>query len=85
MICSECARLGKKSQIRTSPSVTTLMGVEQYYDERGFFHNHDPNITTILWQCSNGHAGRKLMNNKCSYCDYGNPESMIVDVPEPAS
>ncbi len=59
MICDECKKEGKISTIQIGPSIRTLMNYQNYYDEKGFAHFHDPNIDTTIYQCSNGHTWYK--------------------------
>ena len=53
--CPECVKLGQKSSISIGLQATTLMGWSEGYDEDGNYYRHDPNITSIEYQCSKGH------------------------------
>jgi hypothetical protein len=55
MICPECSVEGRKSKVYPGLSTVTLMASAPYYDEDGEYHDHDPNITTTRFACSNGH------------------------------
>jgi len=56
MLCPECKKQGLKSCVYEGISTTTCIGYTAYYDESGFYHNHDPNVTTTEYRCSNGHT-----------------------------
>jgi hypothetical protein len=55
MRCPQCKEESKKSVVYPGLSTTTLMGWFPYYDEEGNYHNHDPNIHTTAYRCSNEH------------------------------
>jgi hypothetical protein len=63
MKCSECIKLGTVSTIRISqsqPASDIIWGRPEYYDETGVYHNHDPNILSTTYRCSNGHVWTDL-------------------------
>ena len=63
MKCPECLKDGGRSRVYVDGSSTTLMGTHFYYDEDGDFHHDDPNITTTVYHCSEGHAWRSRMRD----------------------
>lgn len=65
MICEECKKEGKKSQVNEGPSMTTCMGFSPYYDEDGKHHSHDPNTSTVSFSCSNGHSWVERIGGSC--------------------
>ena len=65
MICSECLELGLKSKVYVGCGSTTLAYSEPFYDEDGRYHNHNPNITTTEYSCSNGHKWTESSNYRC--------------------
>jgi hypothetical protein len=68
MICKECEKAGVESYTYIGPSYTTCMGGQQYYDGKGNFHNHDPNIHTTSYYCSNGHSWEYKEKVECPSC-----------------
>ena len=65
VICPQCKEAGLKSEVYPGAGRTTLMGWQPYYDEEGKYHSHDPNTTTIHFQCSNGHSWIEKKHNSC--------------------
>jgi hypothetical protein len=65
MICSECKKVGKKSKVYSGASSSTLMHCQPFYDEDGKYHNHDMNITTTNYSCSNGHSWQEHYRSSC--------------------
>ena len=66
MICEECKKEGKTSRINApSGGLRTCMGTQQYYDEKGRYHSHDPNRTCMVYRCSNGHEWSKSELDEC--------------------
>lgn len=54
-ICPECKKAKQKSTVVCLGGTSTLMATQSYYDEEGNFHYHNPNITTMQYECSRGH------------------------------
>ncbi len=44
-----------------------------YYDEKGSYHSHDPNFSTVEFVCSRGHKWIEHVINQCPdiTCNYG--------------
>jgi len=55
LFCSQCKKEGLTSTIQRGWTMTTLMGVSEYWDENGIYHFDDPNYSTTEWSCSQGH------------------------------
>ncbi len=70
MICEQCKAEGKTSRVRGGYGISTCMGVDSYYDEKGHYHRHDPNSTGTQYSCSNGHSWSKTTYHECPSCDY---------------
>ena len=71
MKCLTCVSEGKQSRLTVHPGMTTLIYAAPYYDEDGEYHNHDPNITSYGWNCSEGHSGNGSRRERCPGCDWG--------------
>ena len=71
MICPECKKQGLKSKVYVGVSSQTLVYCKPFYDENGNYHNHDGNITTTYYDCSNGH---KWIHEETDSCWCGWPE-----------
>lgn len=68
MKCPECIKEGKKSTISIGSSVITAMPVHRFYGEDGKYHEHDPNVRSTQYRCSNGHGWVDGENPKC-WCE----------------
>ena len=73
MKCPECVKVRGRSVVTEGGGRTTLMSPNNYYDEDGIFHSHDPNITTTTYSCSNGHEWTDKSKSSCPNCNYGQP------------
>jgi hypothetical protein len=73
MICPECKAEGETSQIIPLAGLRTDMAFYPYFDEVGSYHSHDPNYSTMGYECSRGHKWNEKVINKCPdiKCDYG--------------
>lgn len=79
MKCPVCEKEQLKSYVYPGTGSTTLLGHRPYYDEDGNYHYHDPNTTTVRYNCSNGHAWREQSKRRCPSCDYGGEPTIIID------
>lgn len=68
MKCKQCEVEAKTSVIYRGLAVSTLMAGQEFYDEEGRWHNHDPNITTQSYRCSQGHSWSEDRRSKCRAC-----------------
>lgn len=74
MKCPECQKQGLKSIVYEGPIMSTASYSPPFYDEDGVRHDHDGNITTFSYSCSNGHRWSKRMGKSCPApgCDWSN-------------
>lgn len=70
MKCPECVKQNKNSCVYPGLSTTTAMYYYPYYDEKGNYHNHDGNITTTDYSCSNEHNFKIKILGSC-WCGWG--------------
>ena len=78
-LCPVCVKEGKKSQVFPGVAMTTAMYAQAFYDEKGKYHCHDPNITTRTYTCTNRHQWRVRSHGNCP-CGWngGKPEVEIL-------
>ena len=56
MKCPQCEVAGERSRVYPAGEVVAMgMGANDYYDEDGIYHHHDPNSTNKTYSCSKGH------------------------------
>lgn len=55
MICPTCKEAGEKSTVYPGMSTSTCLFCQPFYDEDGKYHDHDRNIVSTSYSCSNGH------------------------------
>lgn len=65
IICTECQREGKTSHVYPRGGYVTLLYCQPFYDENGRYHNHDSNMTTSAYECSNGHSWQTKRGGSC--------------------
>ncbi len=70
MICPLCKEEGKKSEVFFEHSSTSCMGYSPHWDNKGNFHNHDPNPTKDHYHCSKGHHWQEEQERSCPNCDW---------------
>lgn len=72
MICPECQKEGLESKVYENlySGMKTLLYCSPYYDEKGAYHHHDSNRTTLRFICSNKHQFEKITYGKCISCDW---------------
>jgi hypothetical protein len=86
MKCEKCIQEQKESRVFVpSGGFSTCMGWQDYYDEKGRFHSHDPNTHTSEWSCSNGHIWIVSKKALCPNCDYGKNSAEIRWIELPAN
>lgn len=57
IVCDQCRAAGLKSTVRITAAKTLAAGeFEAFWDEDGRQHRHDPNSTSRMLHCSNGHT-----------------------------
>jgi len=75
--CEECEKAGvKPDRIYCEGSSSTLLGYSPYYDGDGKLHDHDPNMVSTSYKCSNGHRWGVTSRRSCPTCGdwYGKGE-----------
>ncbi len=72
MKCPECTKESEVSRVYPNSGGTTLMGYNEFYDEAGHYHFHDPNSTSTFYQCSRGH---QWADSHSSHCWCGWPDA----------
>lgn len=89
MKCPVCVKEGLQSRVYGGDScVSTCMGTQSYYDEKGRRHWHDPNSHFSAMSCSNRHKFGITSSSRCGVegCTFGHDEIVrIFEVaPDPA-
>ena len=71
-VCPACKAVGIKSRcevevgdIKSSPE-----DAEEFYDESGTYHFHEPDPLWLAFQCYNGHRGSIVPDFRCEACDF---------------
>lgn len=65
MKCPECVKENKKSEVYPSVGSTTSIYCQPFYDEEGNYHDHDSNIITTEYRCSNDHTWQEKTTGSC--------------------
>lgn len=78
MKCTQCEKEDKKSRVYQHGGSSTLMGYQNYYDEQGKLHSHNPNKYKYFYNCSEGHSFSIEYLSACSNCKYGESSASIV-------
>jgi hypothetical protein len=66
MKCKQCVKEGKKSCVFVEGKSSTCLATSQpFYDEDGNYHNHDRNIMTTFYKCSNDHSWVEKSKPSC--------------------
>ncbi len=68
MKCPTCERDGIRSIVHVGGTTSTLMTIQEFYDEEGRHHRHDYNNRTTSYRCSNGHEWTESIRPKC-WCE----------------
>lgn len=75
MKCPKCEKVGQKSSVQEHGTFATSMFVKRYWDDDGEkIHNHDPNIYSTSYSCSQGHEWAMSRIGSCGSCDFGGEE-----------
>lgn len=77
--CPTCKKLGQKSTITSQGNSSKCMSYFPYWDERGDYHSHNPNIITTIYKCSHKHTWSEQHLASCpqSKCDWNNQELVL--------
>lgn len=81
MKCPTCESEGRTSYVYPGGMTVTAMYCPSFYDEDGRYHNHDSNISTARYSCSNGHAWTVSTTGSC-WCGW--PDRKDAPTPPPA-
>jgi hypothetical protein len=68
MKCPECLKKGLNSKVYDRGGWATCVHTPKFYDEQGRMHDHDNNIYTHEYECSNGHKFEINETHKC-WCE----------------
>ncbi len=71
MKCPECEKENLESIIYKKGNSSTLVNYMPFYDKEGNYHNHDKNIATSDYKCSNGHRFIIKSSGSC-WCGWKN-------------
>jgi len=69
-ICFECYKDGIQTELKYQKSTSTLMSVNEFYDEGGVLHHHDPNVHSVYYKCDKGHELILLEKPVCGVCGW---------------
>lgn len=80
MKCPVCVREGKKSVLYEGFMSSTCGAVQNFYDEEGRSHFHNPNANCSNFNCSNGHQLSYVRASRCGVpgCEFGKGSRDIV-------
>jgi hypothetical protein len=67
--CSECQKRRERRYIYIEGSSVTNMAIDEYYDEDGHFHRHDPNTILTKYSGSKGRSWSDKYQHECSTCE----------------
>ncbi len=84
MICTKCRDSGQRSIIHILGTKQTQVPRDVFFDEDGEEHNHNPNIVTTQYRCSNGHRFEERSSWQC-HCGWMKLKAVIVFVGEGAA
>ena len=74
MICQECKAEGKKSRVEVGVTSRTAAYYAPFYDEEGKYHDHDGNVGSTRYSCSNGHQWSESSRSSC-WCGWPNKDT----------
>ena len=87
MKCPTCVKEGERSTVYAPMGgVTTDMGWQDYWDEEGVYHSHNPNGTAEEYSCSRRHRWAIGSQTACPAGDYPGYHrvTLLPDLPKPA-
>jgi len=77
-ICPACKKNSTKSQMVEIFHGSAKTGLEnQYVDEEGRNHWHNPTVSISVYRCSNGHEIKYIRHANCSTCGWNTGNSKI--------
>jgi hypothetical protein len=77
-LCPECKHQRLKSLVFPKKRPRTSDSCQPFYDEIGNYHDHDINITTTEYECSNGHKWIEESTNRC-WCGWPDKKDKNVE------
>lgn len=78
MIYPVCKKEKKKSKVFVGVLLRTSMANIPFYDEKGRLHNHNDNITTTSYECSNNHKFEIKTKTVCPTCGHNKDFEEII-------
>lgn len=83
--CPECVESDQRSKVYSRGVFSTATGWSPFYDEDGAYHQHNPNKTTAVYSCSNGHEFSRVAPHPCPNpkCDFGKTPEQIAEQQKP--
>ena len=70
IMCPQCQQEGRQSQVYPEGTTVTDMCVDEFYDETGRHHWHNPNGRSTSYHCRNGHEWGETRYSTC-WCGEG--------------
>lgn len=73
VICQRCVNQGTQSVVRSQLQVARRDRFpDEFWDEEGVEHHHDPHFNTRTFRCNNSHTWSVEMKKRCPAegCDY---------------
>jgi hypothetical protein len=85
-ICPTCKVEGLKSVIRTKGADGVRLPCDSFYDENGYYHQHDLKGADQAFSCSNGHEGiiRTFWLCMAPGCQFGRDRTVVEGGSPPA-
>jgi hypothetical protein len=80
MICPTCSAAGQRSTLRIIPAKPAIhpLPKDEYFDEAGEWHSHNPNVIITHYRCSKGHKFSERSSWQCSVCGYKACEAEVL-------
>ena len=69
-LCYECYEKGKENELKFRKSTSTLMHVNEFFDDNAVAHRHDPNLTLLYYECDAGHKHVQIQRSLCVECGW---------------
>jgi hypothetical protein len=63
--CPLCQQAGQTSIVRVDCTIRTTLAVQNFADEEGMWHYHDPNVTISHYKCSKDHSWSETRYTPC--------------------
>ena len=82
MKCERCQAEDSRSRATEIGRISTAMWCPPFYDEDGKHHHHDANITTVSYQCTNGHLWQVDLRGSRCWCGWPDDAERRTSGPE---